>query len=616
MPVNGSTSGGSGNSANSVRAGKAHVELSAKDKGVGAMLEKMRQRLLGFGKVTTMVGAGMAGVAAPVLGVLGKATSDFLDRGTQILQLANRFGTTTEAVSEMGYAFDKFGVDINGFADVTKDLQSKLSQSIKGGGVNETLAELGLNADQLMQMPLADQFETIADAVQKIQNPADRTRVMMELMGDTGSKLTGLFEQGSAGFRKYRDEAKLVGASMPREEAEQAAAASAALNSILSALKYSFQAIGAAILPSADEIKNFTTYVLDTIKAVRDWVKENKGTIKTIALVAGAVFGAGAALTGIGLVISIVATAAGGLVIAVKAVIAVLAAIISPIGLIVLGVAGLAAGILYLISQTEEGSAALGRLMVFLGELKATFLQTFQGITDALAAGEFKLALDIALKGALVVWRLFLVELQKAWNWFKGWFVEGWHSLGESIGDIMIDLNELIFSTFSECISWIIELVRKGAKAIGASGILEDLDVFDKMANDPAVWNKVREQLDKDRASARVKRQAARDEGLETAKKELGQAKDELNDLTKRAAMLRALRGMKIEESGPKKPTPDILRLADRVKGVFSAPNYKQVFNTGDTVAKRQLDELKEINVGVDAVKGGIDQLANQWKFA
>jgi signal transduction histidine kinase len=613
MPVSGSGGGGS-NSASSIRAGKAHVELSAKDKGIGPALEKMRKRILAFGKITAKIGIG---VAAPTLPVV-KAVSSFVDRGTEIKKIADRTGATTEAVSELAYTFEQVGLNIDNVADATKDLQDKLSKSKEGDGFSLALEEIGLNAQRLKGLKLEDQFEAIADGVSRVQNPADRTRLMLELLGGSGDKLTGIFSEGAAGLRRYREEAKLAGASMPREEAEQAAAASKSLHSILTALTYAFHAIGSAILPSADSIKEFTGEVLRVIKGVRDWLQENKRTVQIVGIVTAAVLGVGIALTGLGLVISTIATAAAGLVIAVKAIIAVFAAIISPIGLVVIGVTALAAGIIYLIAQTEEGSAALGRLLAYFKSLAQTAMQAFKGIADALAAGDFRLAWDITLKGLLVAWRTLVVELQKGWNWFKRWFVDSWHSVGEEITNIIVDIGEYVFTTFKKTILGIINLIRRGAKAIGATSILEDLDIFDKMANDPSVWNKVREQIDKDRQAARDKRQAARDQALEIAKGELAQAKKELDDLTERARLARealkkpdvkaTIAGMSMSQRVP--------MVGDATRGVFSASNYKQIFAAGDSINQKQLERLINIDKGIGIVADEIKALEKNWRFA
>lgn len=618
MPVSGS-GGGGGNSASSIRAGKAHVELSAKDKGVKAALEKMRKRIASFGKLTSKIGIAMTASTLPVLGVVGKAVSSFVDRGSQIKNIADRTGATTEAVSELAYAFESVGLNIDNVADATKDLQDKLSKAKEGDGFSAALEEIGLNAQQLKGLKLEDQFEAIADGVSRVQNPADRTRLMLELLGGSGDKLTGIFSQGAEGLRRYREEARQVGASMPREEAEQAAAASKSLHAVLSALTYAFHAIGSAILPSAESIKEFTHDALNMIKGIRSWLQENKRTIQIIAIVTASVLGAGVALTGLGLVISTLATAAGGLVIAIKAVIAVVGAIVSPIGLIVVGVAGLAAGIVYLIAQTEEGSAALGRLLGFFKELGKTATQTFKGIIDALAAGEVRLAFDIAMKGVLVVWRRFVVELQAGWNKFKGWFVDGWHSIGDEVAQTILSIGKYIFTTFQKTIEKTAKFLKGVAEKLGLSDMAGGFDFIENLAKMPDVWDNVEKHLTATQQAEQAKRDAIRQAALDEAKGELAKAKGELDDLTERARLARE--ALKKPDAGGKiqiamSGRPYVPSVGDATKGVFSAANYKQVFAAGDSINQKQLERLINIDKGIGIVGDAIKALEANWKFA
>jgi len=88
---------------------------------------------------------------------------------------------------------------------------------------------------------------------------------------------------------------------------------------------------------------------------------------------------------------------------------AVLAWMISPIGMVVAAVAALGA---YLIYATGAGGKALGWLGERFGELKDEALAAYQGIADALAAGDIGLA-------AKVLWLTLKMEWTKGVNWIS-----------------------------------------------------------------------------------------------------------------------------------------------------------------------------------------------------
>jgi signal transduction histidine kinase len=326
----------------------------------------------------------------------------------------------------------------------------------------------------------------------------------------------------------------------------------------------------------------------------------------------------GIALTGLGLVISTIATAAAGLVIAVKAIIAVFAAIISPIGLVVIGVTALAAGIIYLIAQTEEGSAALGRLLAYYKSLAQTAMQAFKGIADALAAGEFRLAWDITLKGLLVAWRTFVVELQKGWNWFKRWFVDSWHSVGEGITNIIVDIGEYVFTTFKKTILGIMGLLEKLSRKVGLNDIFGDLSVLEKIVQNPAIWEQIRGELGVMRKDAQDIRDAARNADLQVAKDELAQAKKELDELTERARLAReALKKPDVKAiAGGSSMSQRLPIIGDATRGAFSASNYKQIFAAGDSINQKQLERLISIDRGIGIVGDAVKALQANWKFS
>jgi hypothetical protein len=115
---------------------------------------------------------------------------------------------------------------------------------------------------------------------------------------------------------------------------------------------------------------------------------------------------------------------------------AVLAAVFSPVGLGIaaLVVAGVAvAALVAEFGDLEAIGGELSKVGAMLkwvwGGLAETFQTTLGGIRTALAAGDLKLALEVAVAGLDVVWKGFLLGLQLGWNEFKKSFVDGWHGI-------------------------------------------------------------------------------------------------------------------------------------------------------------------------------------------
>jgi hypothetical protein len=84
-------------------------------------------------------------------------------------------------------------------------------------------------------------------------------------------------------------------------------------------------------------------------------------------------------------------------------------------------VAGLGA---YILFATNAGGQALAWLGERFDELKSFALTAFQGIKDALAAGDISLAAKILWLSLQVAWRTGIATLKGWWLEFKGWFLK------------------------------------------------------------------------------------------------------------------------------------------------------------------------------------------------
>jgi hypothetical protein len=115
VAIGGGKSGG-GASAGAIRAGAAFVEIFGKDR-LSPLLDALKAKFNAFGSFLTKIGgAGLAAgtaILAPITGLFTAA----VDRGKDLQILADRMGTTVEAVSALGYAFETIGVQSDQFGD-------------------------------------------------------------------------------------------------------------------------------------------------------------------------------------------------------------------------------------------------------------------------------------------------------------------------------------------------------------------------------------------------------------------------------------------------------------------------------------------------------------------
>ena len=192
--------------------------------------------------------------------------------------------------------------------------------------------------------------------------------------------------------------------------------------------------IGAALVPTLQMVAEKIMRVAMVVSA---WIKQNQQIIVTVLKVAAVVVAVGIALTVLGTIISSLGTMLGVLITVVTTVVAVLkvlaaviAFLISPIGLVIAAVAALGA---YLVYATDIGAKALAWLGDRFNVLKEDALSAYQGIADALAAGDISLAVKILWLTLKMEWQRGINFLEKAWLNFRDFFIkigyDAWHGL-------------------------------------------------------------------------------------------------------------------------------------------------------------------------------------------
>ncbi|HXG09469.1 MAG TPA: phage tail tape measure protein [Gemmataceae bacterium] len=412
--------------ASGIRAGAAYVELFVKDSRLVKGLNAVSARLKAFGASITALGAKLAGLgvtlALPFLG----AAKLFADMGSDMLDMSQRTGVAVEALSELRYAAEQSG---SGAEDLEKGLRTMSRNIIEAarGSVQarQNLARLGLTIADLTGLSPDQQFELIADRLAAIQNPLNRATIAMEIFGRTGASLLPLLSTGAQGIQELRREANGLGLTMSTEDAQAAEAFGDALSALWRSLKQVAFMVGAALAPTLKQIAEWITRVAANLAG---WIDENREVITVIAAVIAGIVGVGVALMVLGPIISAIGTAIGLVTFAISAATtavsllgAAIGFLLSPIGLVVAAVGGIAAAVLF---ATDEGNMALESLGRGFEQLLGAAGTAWQGIQDAIAAGDLAGAMEVAWLGIQVVWETSIAAISKAWRNFKSFFVE------------------------------------------------------------------------------------------------------------------------------------------------------------------------------------------------
>ena len=487
-------------SASGIRAGAAYVELLIKDNQLVRGLAAASKKLKAFGASVTALGTRLATLGGAALTPIAGMAFHFKNSGDALNKMAARTGVSVEALSELSFAAEQSGADLETLEAGLKAMQRNLVSAADGSReMRATLARLGLTIADVKALTPEEQFELIADRIAQVGNPTLRAALAMEIFGRNGQRLVPLLSAGAKGIEELRAEARRLGLTVSTEAAQSAADFQDAWNRLLRTLKAAAFAVGSALAPDLTELFNT---VKQFVVGLASWVKENKAVIVTVAKIIAAVIGVGVALITVGGIISFVGAALGGLVSlfsvlgsTIGVIGAILGALLSPLGAITAAVVALAG---YLIYSSDVGSKALSWLGEQFDNLKNTALAAWQGIADALASGDIGLAVRILWLTLRMEFQKGILWLEERWIDFKNFFVDTFYRavygvarfLNDAWANLQVAWVETVSFLGSAWTNFIAEL-QKGWNRFGGffkkvwvriKSIFNDVDVNEEIA--------------------------------------------------------------------------------------------------------------------------------------
>ncbi len=134
----------------------------------------------------TGIGAGALS-AAGVGGTVVALAKGALDAADNLTKLSDRTGIAIEGLQRLQAVAEPSGNSLDQVASAVNQFQKRLSEGSKD--TVSALGEIGLSIGQLRALSPDEQFFAIAKGIQSIKDPAEQTRIAMELFGKSGAEL-------------------------------------------------------------------------------------------------------------------------------------------------------------------------------------------------------------------------------------------------------------------------------------------------------------------------------------------------------------------------------------------------------------------------------------------
>jgi hypothetical protein len=197
-------------------AGSVTVDFDARSAKFAAELEKVQGSLRRIEGGAASVAKGLqllSGVLS--VGVVLNYARAMFEAADAIGDAAARSGVAVESLSRLKFVAEQSDVEFQALTVGIKKFQQGLSEANSGtASAVKSFAELGIEAGTIRNLALEEQLGVIADGFRNILNPADQTRIAIELFGKAGQDLIPFLNLGSAGIRELADEADRLGITL------------------------------------------------------------------------------------------------------------------------------------------------------------------------------------------------------------------------------------------------------------------------------------------------------------------------------------------------------------------------------------------------------------------
>lgn len=232
-------------------------------------LSKFAAGVLSLDAVTNLISKGFH----VVKGVIGAVTSEIGHAGDEIADTAKKIGVGTDSLQRLRFAADKSGTPIEalttGLVKLTRGMEEARTQG--AGPFHDALAKLGVPLSELEGKSAEEQMGILADALQRVEDPARRTALTVELFGKSGFQLGSTLAEGSKGIKALGDEAEKLGHVLSADTIKKAAEWDDKQKELEASIRGVKAAIAGALLP----------VITEATGSVAEWISANRELIAT-----------------------------------------------------------------------------------------------------------------------------------------------------------------------------------------------------------------------------------------------------------------------------------------------------------------------------------------------
>jgi hypothetical protein len=171
-----------------------------------------------------LAGAALKGfVAAISVGQIAGIAKAGLDYAASLGETAQQLGVSARALQQYSFAAGQVGVSQEALQTGLARLTKTLGDAKEGSKTaSDAFARLGITQDDIKRLSPDEALRRVADGLAKIEDPAKRAAIEVDLFGKSGQKLDNLLSGGTAALDELARSARELGAVLSDEQIAKA----------------------------------------------------------------------------------------------------------------------------------------------------------------------------------------------------------------------------------------------------------------------------------------------------------------------------------------------------------------------------------------------------------
>lgn len=283
----------------SARIGSLHAFLGLDSADFTNGMKKAGTGLDKFTKAAKVGFAAVAVAAAAAGAALAVAVKGSIDRADNLSKMAQRVGTTTEALSRLEWAAKLSDVSIEQLSTGMKKLSQNMLEVSQGRGAQAATAfqALGISVtDTEGLLRSSDEvFGDLADRLSRMPDSAEKTALAMNLLGRSGADMIPLLNSGKQGLADMANESDRLGNTLSTGTGKAAEQFNDSLTRMQAVYQGIVNQITQAVLPSLNSLigtmaspefaanaQQIAIAVVDSMKVIVDTVNTAVGAFNAL----------------------------------------------------------------------------------------------------------------------------------------------------------------------------------------------------------------------------------------------------------------------------------------------------------------------------------------------